>query len=65
VLRSLQIQNLTGIVEYLRNTTIKSVDEFVNTLKLDLSLLDKHIGWRVPPVAEPAPLTPDGLAMFI
>jgi len=33
-----EVQNLTGIVEYLRNTTVKSVDEFLNRLKLDLNL---------------------------
>ncbi len=33
-----EVQNLTGIVEYLRNTTVKCVDEFLNRLKLDLNL---------------------------
>lgn len=33
-----QVQNLTGMVEYFRNTTVKSVDEFINRLKLDLNL---------------------------
>ena len=32
------VQNLTGVVEYLRNTTVKSVDEFLHKLKLDLNL---------------------------
>ena len=29
-----QVQNLTDMVEYFRNTTVKSVDEFINRLKL-------------------------------
>jgi len=33
-----EVQNLTGIVEYLRNTIVKSVDGFLNRLKLDLNL---------------------------
>jgi len=33
-----EVQNLTGVVEYLRKTTVKSVDEFLNGLKLDLNL---------------------------
>ena len=32
------VQNLTGVVEYLRTTTVKSVDEFLHELKLDLNL---------------------------
>ena len=32
------VQNLTGVVEYLRTTTVKSVDEFLHKLKLDLNL---------------------------
>ena len=33
-----EVQNLTGMVEYFRNTTVKSVDEFTNRLKLELNL---------------------------
>jgi len=33
-----EIQSLTGVVEHLRNTTVKSVDEFLHRLKLDLNL---------------------------
>ena len=33
-----QVLSLTGMVEYLRNTTVNSVDEFISRLKLDLSL---------------------------
>ena len=35
-----EAQSLTGIVEFLRNTTIQSVDEFRNSLKLDLKILN-------------------------
>lgn len=31
------VQNLTGVVEFLRSTTVKSVDEFLSRLKLDLN----------------------------
>ncbi len=31
------VQNLAGVVEFLRITTVKSVDEFLNRLKLDLN----------------------------
>ena len=34
-----EVQNLTVMVEYFRNATAKSVDEFMNRLKLDLNLL--------------------------
>ena len=34
-----EVQNLTGIVEFLKHTTIQSMDDFLNKLKLDLSLL--------------------------
>lgn len=37
-----QVQNLTGMVEYFKNTTVKSVDEFINKLKLDLNLCTKE-----------------------
>ena len=33
-----QVQTLTDI-EYFRSTTVKSVDEFMSRLKLDLNLL--------------------------
>lgn len=33
-----EVQSLTGVVEHLRNTTVKSVDEFLDRLKLDLNL---------------------------
>lgn len=33
-----EVQSLTGVVEHLRNTTVKSVDEFLHRLKFDLSL---------------------------
>ena len=33
-----EVQSLTGVVEHLRNTTIKSVDEFLERLKLDLNV---------------------------
>ena len=32
-----EVQSLTGVIECLRNTTAKSVDEFLHRLKLDLS----------------------------
>lgn len=31
------VQNLTGVVDFLRSTTVKSVDEFLSRLKLDLN----------------------------
>ena len=31
------VQNLAGVGELLRTTTVKSVDEFLNRLKLDLN----------------------------
>ena len=34
-----QVLSLTGIVEYLRNTMVNSVDEFISRFKLDLSLI--------------------------
>ena len=33
-----QVQNFTDLVEYFRNTTTQSVEEFINRLKLDLNL---------------------------
>jgi len=44
------VQNLAGVVEVLRITTVKSVDEFLNRLKLDLNCITDgwFIGWRVP-----------------
>ncbi len=33
------VQNLAGVVELLRTTTVKSVDEFLNRLKLDLNCI--------------------------
>lgn len=33
------MQNLAGVVEFLRITTVKSVDEFLNRLKLDLNCI--------------------------
>ncbi len=33
------VQNLAGAVELLRTTTVKSVDEFLNRLKLDLNCI--------------------------
>jgi hypothetical protein len=33
-----EVQNLTGMVEYFRNTTANSVNEVLNRLKLDLNL---------------------------
>lgn len=33
-----QVQNLTDLVEYSRNTTTQSVDDFTNRLKLDPNL---------------------------
>ena len=32
------VQNLTGVIEFLRSTTVKSVDEFLHRLKLDLNV---------------------------
>lgn len=32
------VQNLTGVIEFLRSTTVKSVDEFLYRLKLDLNV---------------------------
>lgn len=32
------VQSLTGVIEFLRSTTVKSVDEFLHRLKLDLNL---------------------------
>ena len=37
-----EVQNLMGVVEYLRNTAVKSVDEFRNRLKLDLNLFSSR-----------------------
>ena len=34
-----EVQSLTGVVEHLRRTTVKSVEEFLHRLKLDLDLL--------------------------
>ncbi len=34
-----QMQNLRAVIEYLKDTTIKSVDEFTDKLKLDLDIL--------------------------
>ena len=34
-----QVQTLTDMIEYFRNTTVKSVDEFMSKLKLNLNLL--------------------------
>ena len=34
-----EVRNLMGIVEYLRSTTVKSVNEFTTRLKLDLNLV--------------------------
>ena len=33
------VQNLTGVVESLRSATVKSVDEFLNRVKLDLNCI--------------------------
>jgi len=33
-----EVQNLTGVIECLRHITVKSVDKFLNRLKLDLNL---------------------------
>ncbi len=48
------VQNLLGVVEFLRNTTVKSVDEFMNRLKLEMNLFTGgyNIGWRFPPYNE-------------
>ncbi len=32
-----EIQSLIDIVEFLRNTTVKSIDDFLNRLKLSLN----------------------------
>lgn len=34
-----QVQNLTDLVEYFKNTTRQSIDEFMNQFKLNLNLL--------------------------
>ena len=34
-----QVSDLTSMVEYLRNTTVNSVDEFINRLKFDLNIM--------------------------
>lgn len=34
-----QVQDLRAIIEYLKGTTIKSVNEFTDKLKLDLDIL--------------------------
>ena len=39
-----KVQNLTGVMELLRSTTVTSMDEFLNRLKLDLSY--EQIGWK-------------------
>ena len=39
-----KVQNLTGMVEFLRRTTLESADEFLNRLKLDLNC--EQIGWK-------------------
>lgn len=36
-----QVQNLTGIVEYFRTTTVECVNELTNRLKLDLNLFTR------------------------
>ena len=33
-----QVQTLTDMAEYLRNTSVKLVDEFISRLKLDLNI---------------------------
>ena len=33
-----QVQTLTDMIEYFKSTTVKSVDEFISRLKLDLNL---------------------------
>lgn len=33
-----EVQSLTGVVEHLRRTTVKSVEDFLHRLKLDLDL---------------------------
>lgn len=33
-----QVQTFTDMIEYLGGTTVKSVDEFISRLKLDLNL---------------------------
>jgi len=33
-----EVQSLTGVVEHLRRTTVKSVEDFLYRLKLDLDL---------------------------
>jgi len=33
------VQSLAGVVELLRTTTVKSIDEFLNRLKLDLNCI--------------------------
>jgi hypothetical protein len=33
-----EVQNLTGVIECFKHTIVKSVDEFLNRLKLDLNL---------------------------
>jgi len=33
-----EVQNLKDVIECLRHITVKSVDEFLNRLKLDLNL---------------------------
>lgn len=33
-----QVQILTNMIEYFKNTTVKSVNKFINRLKLDLNL---------------------------
>jgi hypothetical protein len=44
-----QVQNLTGMVEYVRNTTVKSVNELTSKLMLDLSFrtVEQYIGGEV------------------
>ncbi len=32
------VQNLSGVVEFLGNTIVKTVDEFLNRLKLEMNL---------------------------
>ena len=34
-----QVQTLTDMIEYFRSTTVKSVDDFMSRMKLNLNLL--------------------------
>ena len=49
-----EVKTLTEVVEHLRSTTVKSLDDFTNSLKFDLSLLAARTSSECPPFKETA-----------